>query len=139
MISAATVVKLLRDLLAADERLRWGYLFGSCARGGAFRDVDVAVMPKPDVYSSGIEWGQLIARLQQALACPVDLIDLRTAPLPLVGPLLTECIVVLDHQRDARHDWEANVTSRWIDFRPALERYSLVRREAMAARLRGAS
>ena len=96
-------------------------------------------MPRADALQSLVEWGQLVAALEAVLHSPVDLVDLRSAPLSLVGPMLEQRVVVVDRERGARHEWEADTTSRWLDFRPALERFSQVRREALAARLRGAS
>lgn len=39
-----------------------GYVFGSVARGGEYRDVDVAVMPSPSMANGAVAWRQLIAQ-----------------------------------------------------------------------------
>ncbi|MBI5851587.1 MAG: nucleotidyltransferase domain-containing protein [Planctomycetes bacterium] len=130
------VIAQVEPLLAAEPALRWAYLFGSCARDAvAPRDVDVAVMPREGAYPTAVDWGMLIATLEAAAGMPVDLVDLRTAPLPLAGTLLEDRVVLLDREPGARHVWEADTTSRWIDFRPAYERYTRVRQMAMSERL----
>lgn len=138
MVLLPKIQASVQPLLERQADLRWAYLFGSCARGADGRDVDLAVMPRDSAYASGVAWGSLIADLEAAVGAKVDLVDLRSASLPLAGTLLTERVVLLDRERDARHAWEADTTSRWLDFKPAYERAALVRLEAMRARLSGA-
>ena len=85
--------------------------------------------------SGAVVFGQLIAQLEEAVATTVDLIDLRTAPLPLLGALLPERVVVLDRDPAARHTWEADTCSLWLDFRPSYEEAGRIRALAMRERL----
>lgn len=132
----------IRELLAREPHLRWAYLFGSAARGEGHRDIDVAVMPDPGSAEAGtlgmVELGRIAGDLETLTGTSIDLVDLTSAPLPLAGPMLHERIVLLDRDKDARHCWEAETTSRWIDFRPAYERYSAVRLAAFLRRTKGA-
>lgn len=140
MVRTEDVLTCVQPALVGEAGLRWAYLFGSCARGPAGRDVDIAVMPSEGTFPTAVDWGQLIARLEDVAGSKVDLVDLRVAPLPLVGSILSEHRrVLVDRERDARHAWEADTMVRWIDFKPAYERYQRVRREAMEQRLRGAT
>lgn len=127
-----------RTVLAGEPGVRWAYLFGSCARGEPHRDFDLAIMPVAGAFPTLVAWGRLVADLEAALGGRVDLVDLTDAPLSLAGTLLVDRIVVVDHEIEQRHAWEAATTSRWIDFRFALERAAKVRRQAMEQRLRGA-
>jgi hypothetical protein len=52
--------------------------------------------------------------------------------------MLVERIVVLDRDPVRRRGWEADITSRWLDFRPAYEEQLRVRSLAMQRRLAGA-
>lgn len=85
-----------------------------------------------------LRWGRLVALLEGAVAIRVDLVDLSQPNLPLVGPLLTER-VVLDREPQARRTCEAETTSRWLDFKPSWEEAERIRTLAMQRRLRGAS
>ena len=123
---------MARRVLAEEPNVRWAYAFGSTVRGGPFRDVDVAVMPTPDVPLA--ELGAWVAALEQAVGCKVDLVDLTTAELPFVGPMLRERRVLVDREPAARHAWEASTTSRWLDFEPSYREFLAVRERA--ARLR---
>ncbi len=138
MRTPAEAIDAVRLVLAAEPHLRWAYVFGSVARGTTYRDVDVAIMPAPSMPPGAVAWGQLVARLEATLGTKVDLVDLDTADLPFVGPMLCERIVVLDRDRDRRHAWEAETTSRWLDFRPSYEEAQRVRTLAMQRRLSGA-
>jgi predicted nucleotidyltransferase len=129
------VLAAVRDVLQADPHVRWAYVFGSVARGGPFRDVDVAVMPAADMPGGAVAWGQWIARLEATLGTKVDLVDLRRAELPLVGQMLRERRVVIDREPDARHAFEADTTSRWIDFEPSYQEFLERRSRAMRERL----
>jgi predicted nucleotidyltransferase len=137
VISRADVLARVQPLLDREPAVVWAYLFGSCAREGRGRDVDLAIMTTSGALPTAVAFGQLVARLEAAAGCKVDLVDLRTAPLPLAGALLRDRIVVVDRDREARHQWEADTTSRWLDFAPAYERSAQVRREAMLARANG--
>ena len=124
----------LRDALTERSEVRWAYLFGSAARGEPHRDVDVAVMLDRGVQLGFTEWGRLINALERRVGCDVDLVDLRNAPLPLLGSILADRIVLKDAERSARCDWEATNASLWVDFRPAYERFSATRLEALRER-----
>lgn len=136
--AADAALAAVRRVLAAEAHLRWGYVFGSLARGETFRDVDVALMPSAGMPDGAVAWGQIVARLQDAVGRPVDLVDLARPVLPFVGPMLTERVVVLDREPDARLGWEVEVTRRWLDFQPAYDAAERVRRTAMRDRLRRA-
>lgn len=135
MSSREAVIAAVAATLAAEAGLRWGYVFGSVARGEPHRDVDVAVMPSASMPTGAVAWGQLVARLEAAAGSKVDLVDLGQADLPFVGPMLTERVVVLDRERTARCTWEAETTSRWLDFQPSYLEFLRVRDLAMRQRL----
>ncbi len=136
MVRSVDVIPRVRAVLERAP-LRWAYLFGSCARGPEGRDVDIAIMPEVGAYPTAVAWGSLIAELEPAAGTTVDLVDLRTAHLPIASAVLSARVMLVDRERDHRHAWEADTTSRWLDFKPAWERYSRVRNEAAAARRRG--
>ena len=94
-------------------------------------------MAREGALPTAVAFGLLVARLEAAAGCKVDLVDLRAVSLPLAGDLLRDRIVLVDRDRDARHEWEADTTSRWLDFKPAYERSAEVRRQAMLARAAG--
>ncbi|MFN6144775.1 MAG: nucleotidyltransferase family protein [Planctomycetota bacterium] len=131
-MDAAEAIAAVRRVLAEEPEARWAYVFGSTVRGGRYRDVDVAVMPTAKATLAGI--GGWVARLETAVGCKVDLVDLTNAELPFVGPMLRERAVVVDRDPAARHAWEASTTSRWLDFEPSYREFLAVRERA--ARLR---
>ncbi len=125
-----------KQVLDGEAHVRWAYVFGSVARGGPFRDVDIAVMPTSGMPGGAIAWGQMIARLEVALGTKVDLIDLAQADLPLVGPMLLERRVVVDREPATRRAWEADLTSRWIDFKHSYDEFLARRSRAMRERMK---
>lgn len=135
MHSPAELLQRVRDVLARQQDVVWAYVFGSVVRGGSYRDVDVAVMPADDMPDGAVAWGQRIAELEGVVGTTVDLIDLRTATLQLLGAMLQERVVVLDRDPTARHRWEADSCSRWLDFKPAHEEACRVRQLALRQRL----
>ncbi len=137
MHSPRATVAAVRQVLIADQHLRWAYVFGSLGYGTQYRDVDVALMPGPGMPPCAVVWGDRIARLEAAVGCKVDLIDLSCADLPLVGPMLLERIVVVDREPSARHAFEAETTSRWLDFKPSYEEFLRVRSLAARVRMQG--
>ena len=135
--SREQVLAAVAAVLGADPHVRWAYVFGSVARGEPFRDVDVAIMPSASMPIGAVAWGLLVARLEEALGIAVDLIDLQRPNLPLLGPMLSERIVVLDREPRARVDWEVETTLRWLDFRPSYQEFLRIRDLAMRQRLQG--
>lgn len=129
------VLAAVGRVLQGEAHLRWAYVFGSVARGQRYRDVDVAVMPSTSMPSSAVLWGQLIGKLEAAVGTKVDLVDLTHAEMSMVGPMLRERRVVLDAVPDLRRTWEAEVTSRWLDFEPCYEEFLRRRSEAMRQRV----
>jgi predicted nucleotidyltransferase len=139
MTRAGTAIDAVRRVLANEADVRWGYVFGSVTRGGDFRDVDVAIMPADTMAAGAVVWGSLIARLEEATGTDVDLVDLQQPDLPLIGPMLTERQIVLDREPQERRTWEADTTSRWLDFKPSYEEFLRVRDLALKRRLQGRS
>lgn len=137
MRSPHQTIEAARRLLGAESHIRWAYVFGSVARGTSYRDVDVAIMPADSMPAGAVAWGSIVARLEAELGVKVDVIDLRHAELPFVGPMLAERVVVVDRERQARCTWEAETTSRWLDFRPSYDEFLRVRSLAMQERLQG--
>ena len=133
------IIEAVKRALAGEPHLRWGYVFGSVARGMAYRDVDVAIMPAASMSAGAVAWGAVVSRLEAAVGTKVDLVDLSQSNLPLLGPMLTERVLVLDLEPTARRSFEAETTSRWLDFQPAYEEFLRVRSLAMRKRLQGTS
>ena len=125
---------VLRRELQGDDRVRWAYVFGSFARGEPYRDLDIAIMLEPDAKWSALELGRLQLHLERATGHPVDVVELGQAALPLIGSVLRERRLLVDRATDERHEWEAVMASRWLDFEPARLRQSALRREAMRRR-----
>ncbi|MGH7332324.1 MAG: type VII toxin-antitoxin system MntA family adenylyltransferase antitoxin [Candidatus Rokuibacteriota bacterium] len=90
----------LAEAVAREEAVLFAYLFGSFADGRAFEDVDVAVFLNPthrhalDPLSVQLD---LSARLEKAIALPVDVILLNEAPLGLQAAALRGRLL---HSRD---------------------------------------
>lgn len=136
MPERSELLRIVRELLAREPHLRWACVFGSVARGQPWRDLDVALMPAATFPAGALAWGLLGARLEAAAGVPVDLIDLRTSDLPLLGSLLADRVVVLDREPAARQAFEAGTMSRWLDFKPSYEAAQRIRTLAMRERLR---
>lgn len=138
MRSPHEVIAAVRKAIADEPHLRWAYVFGSVARGvPGFRDVDVAVMTAASMPAGAVAWGALVSRLEAAVGTKVDLVDLACGDLPLLGPMLLDRIIVLDRDPSARHAFEAETTSRWLDFKPSYEEFLRVRSLAARRRVQG--
>jgi len=122
----------LSAVLEGESGLRWAYLFGSAARGQAFSDLDVAVMPAANAFTSLTDAGRLGAELSSRLGIEglaVDVVELRSCSLPFLGTMLDEAVVVLDREPVSRRFWEVAETLRWLDFKPVWEMNDRLRRQ----------
>lgn len=128
-------IEAVRRVLEGSLDVAWAYVFGSVARGVPFRDVDVAIMPSPSMPRGAVAFGVLIADLESATGNRIDLVDLSVAEIPLVGPMLTERVVVCCRDEVGRRTWEAERTSMWLDFQPAWRAAERTRRAALRRRI----
>lgn len=123
-------IRAVRQVLDADERIRWAYVFGSVARAESFADVDVALRLQDGVRLSLREFARLGRRVAEGLGrpeFPVDVVDVAVCSLPLMDAILREGIVIVDRSPGVRHHWEMEATLRWLDFRPTWDEQTRLR------------
>lgn len=75
----------LRAILSDYPRIKLAILFGSVAQGAAVWDSDLDLAILADTPLDTALRMELIARIGQALGRPVDLVDMRTAGVVLLG------------------------------------------------------
>lgn len=131
------LVARVRPVLEAHTAVRWAYLFGSAARGEPFRDLDLGVVLHPARCRGAIQFGALASSLEAAVpGVRVDLVDLGVAAPAIRGQAVREGILIVDHEPDARKEWEISVTRIWLDLEPWMQRAEALRLEALQARRR---
>lgn len=104
--------------------ISFAYLFGSRAKGAEGRgsDLDIAVMGEEPLGLA--EAARLADVFAQASGVPdVDVVDLRTAPLPLAGRIAQEGRLIHCTDDVARVRFEARTRTRYLDFLPMLRRH----------------
>jgi predicted nucleotidyltransferase len=130
--SDSTVAQVLAAYFSSTPvPLVCAYLFGSFARGEQTRssDVDVALLfpaesQLPDartVLSGAVN--AVRGDLERLLRRPVDVVDLRVAPVDLVHRVLRDGQLLV--QRDARERvrFEVDKRNEYFDLQPFLNRY----------------
>lgn len=106
------------EVLAAAG-VRFAYLFGSRATGTHRPDSDADVAVMTDRPLTLLQEAGLAVELADALGVlEVDLVDLRTAPLRLLGRILADAVVLCGHREPARVEFEVRTRSRYFDFLP---------------------
>lgn len=106
------------DVLSAAG-VRFAYLFGSRATGTHRPDSDADVAVLADRPLTLLQESGLAVELATALGVPaVDLVDLRTAPLRLLGRILADGVVLHGRHEPARVEFEVRTRSRYFDFLP---------------------
>lgn len=132
-----SIARRLRDVLAGESTVRWAYLFGSAARGEAFRDLDVAVMLAAGARGA-VALGRVASRAEEAAeGLRVDVVDLASAAPALAGRIAREGRALVDREPTARRSWEVEANQRALDIEPWLAEFERIRNEAL--RRRGAS
>lgn len=103
----------------ASGEVAFAYLFGSAATGALTRrsDVDIAIFVAPgaDAHVARLTVARAAAR--QLGTDAVDVVLLNTAPLSLVGRVLTTRRVLVDRDSFARHRYESLRARMFQDFR----------------------
>jgi predicted nucleotidyltransferase len=126
----------LTQVLERDARVSYALLFGSAARGvsHAGSDLDIAVGLHPGTTYSTQALGSLIADLERAAGCRVDLVVLNDAPPPVAYRVFRDGAPLFVRDASVMARQKARAILDYLDFRP-LEQ--LAARGALAAAARG--
>lgn len=105
--------------MLAAAGVRFAYLFGSRATGEHGPDSDVDIAVAADRPLTLLEESGLAVELATVLGVDsVDVVDLRTAPLRLLGRILLDGVVLLGRDEPERVEFEVRTRSRYFDFLP---------------------
>lgn len=119
----------IKQVLAAQQDIRFAIVFGSLATGTERFDSDVDEAVDAGMSFSANSKMDLIAELALATGRPVDLVDLRSVGEPLLGQILQHGKRIIGD--DSRY---AELISRHLfdqaDFVPCLNRILAERRQA---------
>jgi predicted nucleotidyltransferase len=120
----------LTALLQADEALDLAILFGSSAAGdlSAGSDVDVAVLARSPLTAQHRR--ALIRDIAEIVGRPVDLVDLRTAGVPVTGQALRYGLRLVHRRPGVFAELLSRALKDAADFLPYRERILRERRRA---------
>jgi len=109
-------IGILKDILAADRRVRLAVVFGSTARDTerSGSDLDVGVLVEPDCESGP----PLDVVLSRATGRPVDLVHLDAAPPLLRFEVARDGVVLVERVPHAWADFRARAMTDWWDWAP---------------------
>ncbi len=119
----------LQQGLANDTTVIAAWLFGSRARGDASRhsDVDVAVLRTGGRARTLDDLPlDLADSLSRAVRLPVDVVDLRGAPVDLIHRVFRDGQLLIDRDPRARTRFEVDARNRYFDMLPILREYRSV-------------
>ena len=98
-------------------------LFGSLARNGCGRDVDIAV--KGD-FKSALDLGKIVVELEEELGIShdyIDVIDIDSAPIHLLKKIIDEGVIVYGDREEALKD----LSHKYIEILDQLEEEKAVK------------
>jgi predicted nucleotidyltransferase len=136
------LVARVRAILARHPEIAAAWLFGSAARGQLRPDSDVDIgllLQDPsaraaDVYAM---LGELTARLEVVVAPrTVDLVLLEHQGPVFAHGALIDGLLIVEHDRQRRIDFESKTVMRGIDFRPTWELATAGQAAGLQKRLR---
>ena len=107
--------------LRGEPGLLAAVLFGSVARGQAtpWSDVDIGLLTDKPWADDRLT--DLSVDLAATFGRPVDVVDLRRAPLPLRGRAVQDARELVLCDERAWVDFAARTTFDWLDYRPRYE------------------
>jgi len=116
-------------VLAGEADVVLAIAFGSLAAGqaGTESDVDVGVLTEGPLDDRRRE--RLVRAIAQATGRPVDLVDLRSAGVPLLRTILTTGTVLLRRDATAHAQLVSRMLADVEDFLPLRERLLRERRQ----------
>ncbi len=120
----------LTALLGADEDVELAMLFGSAAAGElrADSDVDVAVLTRSRLTPKRRR--EIVRAIAEIVGRPVDLVDLRTAGVPVTSQALRYGLRLVQRRPGVFADLLSRNLADSADFLPYRERILRERRQA---------
>ena len=127
--AAAHALAPVTKVLVDEADLVLAIAFGSLAvgRAGSESDVDVGVLTEDPLDDRRRE--RLVRAIAQATGRPVDLVDLRSAGVPLLRTILTTGTVLLRRDATAHAQLVSQMLADVEDFLPLRERLLRERRQ----------
>ena len=127
--AAAHALAPVTKVLVDEADLVLAIAFGSLAAGqaGTESDVDVGVLTEGPLDDRRRE--RLVRAIAQATGRPVDLVDLRSAGVPLLRTILTTGTVLLRRDGTAHAQLVSRMLADVEDFLPLRERLLRERRQ----------
>ncbi|MFZ5776513.1 MAG: nucleotidyltransferase domain-containing protein [Thermodesulfobacteriota bacterium] len=116
------LVAVLVRLLAAEETVRFAYLYGSFLEDVPCRDIDIGVsLDGPSLVDMALCAVELGARLSREVGCPVDIRVLNEAPVSFSFQVLRGRLIFL-RDPEVYGDFFERTVSRYLDIKPLLLR-----------------
>jgi uncharacterized protein len=117
------------EALAADPGLLLAVAFGSASKGRARpdSDIDIAVLAQEPLSIERRE--QMIRRIAEITGRPVDLVDLRSAGVPMLRTILTDGRTLLCRDQRARERLITTMLADVEDFLPLRQQLLKDRRD----------
>lgn len=120
----------VRDFLASQADIQLGIVFGSLAEDRARRDsdLDIALLANRPLGSE--RFTRLIESLAQLSGRPIDLVDLKTAGVPIARSAILGGKVIFSRSREVYPAQVTRVLIDSADFLPYRNRILKERRDA---------
>ena len=125
------ITEKLRKAMADAAEIAFAYLHGSVLSEPKPRDVDVAVVLREEVFARLAQAGRvnldfaipLEMRIESQLGRSVDVHVINRAPLSFRCRVVSQGVVVVDHDSDARSRFEYLSRYEYFDFQPRRKEY----------------
>jgi predicted nucleotidyltransferase len=129
-----TMLKLLKNAFAQDERVVFAYVYGSFVRERSFRDIDVGIYVKnpednPFVISSDLKTQLSRASKKENIDLTADRFDVQIinqAPFTFLKRIFKEGILLVDRDPELRTDLVEYVSSKYRECAGLLAEASLL-------------
>jgi predicted nucleotidyltransferase len=128
------LLKLLREVLAKDERVIFAYIYGSFVKGQSFRDIDIGIYIKdseenPLVISPDIKTQLSRVVKRESMGFTADQFDVQIinhAPFTFLKRVFKEGILLVDRDPELRTDLVEYVSSKYRECAGLLAEASLI-------------
>lgn len=115
------LLRIIKDTLKRDERVIFAYLYGSFVKGGPFRDVDIAIYIKPEIFnpfeiSSDLKVTMAEKTRGEGFPYGADFFDVKVineAPFTILGKIFSEGVLLLDRYPELRTDLIEEVSFKY--------------------------
>jgi len=116
----------IQAILERHDAIQLAFIFGSTASGKAQPNSDLDIGLAAAIPLTAAQKLELMDELAAAFGCPIDLVDLMTAPPPILSQVLTKGVCIIKKDTNL---YASLIKKLWYDQADIMPNYNMILRQ----------